>query len=160
MSKLVPDEITIGLVKERVKEPDCANGYILDGFPRTIAQAEAFLKDNSFDRILYFNIDEKTVINRILSRRTCASCGEIYIADKNLKPTCVKCGGELIIRPEDRKIEERINTYNKETFPLVKYFKDKGLVFEINTQSVKSTEASAQIEEIFNIIIKELDARK
>lgn len=160
MSKLVPDEITIGLVKERVQEPDCANGYILDGFPRTIAQAEAFLEDNSFDKILYFNIDEQTVINRILARRTCSNCGEIYIANENLKPSCVKCGGELVIRPEDSKIEERINTYNKETFPLVDYFKAKNLVFEINTQDVKSTEASEQIEEIFNLITKELDTIK
>lgn len=160
MSKLVPDEITIGLVKERVKEADCANGFILDGFPRTVAQAEAFLKDNSFDRILYFNIDEQTVIKRILARRTCANCGEIYIDDGNLGKICTKCGGDLIVRAEDSKIEERINTYNKETFPLVNYFKEKGLIFEINTNDVKSTEASAQIEEIFNIITKELDANK
>lgn len=160
MSTLVPDEIVVKLIEERLKDEDCAKGYILDGFPRTINQAEVFLKNNKIDRVIYFKIDEETVINRILSRRTCKDCGEIYSLLSYSGTHCKNCNGELVVRSEDEKIKERIDTYKLKTFPLVDYFRNKNLLFEIDTTSLKETEPKEQINEIFGLIKEDLSKIK
>lgn len=157
MSKLVPDEIVIKLVEERLSQPDCANGVIFDGFPRTVNQAEEYLKSGKLDKVIYFDIDEEVVVNRILNRRTCKECSEIYSTETYNQPTCAKCGGELIVRSEDSNIRERINTYNAETYPLVEYFKKKDLLFEVNTRNFASSKPEEQIQETYNKITSELD---
>lgn len=156
MSKLVPDEIIIALVEDRLKQPDCENGFILDGFPRTVAQGESYLKNNDFDKVIYFDIDEKTVINRILNRRTCKDCGEIYSLDSYTESTCAKCGGELIVRAEDQKIEERIQTFNELTFPLVEFFENKNMLYSLDIKHLESDKPEDQIEEVFNKILRGL----
>ncbi len=157
MSTLVPDEIVIELVKERLSQPDCANGVILDGFPRTVNQADVYLKSGKLDKVIYFNIDEQVVVDRILNRRTCANCGEIYSILTHNSDTCDKCGGELVVRAEDAKIQDRIDSYKKETYPLVEYFKQNGLLFELDINNVKATEPEDQINEIYDKITSELD---
>ena len=153
---LVPDSLTINLVKERVKEADCANGYILDGFPRNMAQAEAFV--DQIDKAIYIDVDEDTVIKRIKARRTCEKCGEIYSTETYDKDTCAKCNGKLIIREDEKSIDTRIQIYKTETFPLVEYFNTKGKLVSIDTESVRSkyTEAEDQINGIFEVIKKSL----
>ena len=111
---LVPDSLTINLVKERVAQEDCANGYILDGFPRNMAQAEAF--EAQLDKAIYIDVDEDTVIKRIKARRTCEKCGEIYSTETYDKAECSKCGGKLIIREDEKSIDTRIQIYKTETF--------------------------------------------
>ena len=153
---LVPDSLTINLVKERVAQEDCANGYILDGFPRNMAQAEAF--EAQLDKAIYIDVDEDTVIKRIKARRTCEKCGEIYSTETYDKAECSKCGGKLIIREDEKSIDTRIQIYKTETFPLVGYFESKGKLVSIDTESIRSqfTEAEDQINGIFNEIKKSL----
>ena len=153
---LVPDSLTINLVKERVAQEDCANGYILDGFPRNMAQAEAFV--DQLDKAIYIDVDEDTVIKRIKARRTCEKCGEIYSTETYDKDTCSKCGGKLIIREDEKSIDTRIQIYKTETFPLVEYFNTKGKLVSIDTEAVRSkyTEAEDQINGIFNVIKESL----
>ncbi len=152
MSKLVPDDIVIDLVKERISEPDCANGYVLDGFPRTINQAELFLKDNQLDHVIYLEVDNDVVVDRIKSRRTCQNCGEIYNTKTYNKNTCSKCGGALVVRTEDSKIDERMETYLTQTYPLVDYFDKKGLLRTIKGNDKNNKNPQKEINKTFDRI--------
>ncbi len=156
MSTLVPDEITIKLVEERLSQPDCANGYILDGFPRTVNQAELFLKNNKFDHVIYLDVDNDELINRIKSRRTCAKCAEIYNIHMHKGNTCTKCGGQLVVRDEDSKIDERMQTYMSQTYPLVDYFDKKGILRVVKSEGSCQTDPANQIQLIFAKITKYL----
>lgn len=135
---LVPDDVTIGLVKERLSKPDCEKGYLLDGFPRTIPQAEALEKmSKEIGREIEFviNIDtpREILVDRICGRRVCKKCGAPYHVT-NVKPqidgVCDICGGELVQRPDDNKeaLETRLDTYTKQTQPLLDYYAKKGLL--------------------------------
>ncbi|MDR0934707.1 MAG: adenylate kinase [Erysipelotrichaceae bacterium] len=135
---LVPDEVTIGIVKERLAKPDCANGFILDGFPRTIPQAEALEKigleiDRSIDVVINIETEEKELIRRISGRRVCKICGTPYHID-TMKPKvegiCDKCGGPLIQRKDDNPeaFKIRLDHYLKETKPLLEFYKDRNLL--------------------------------
>ena len=155
MSTLVPDEITIKLVTDRIGQPDCKNGFVLDGFPRTTTQAELFLKNNKLDHVIYLDVDNAVVVERIKSRRTCQDCGEIYNLNTHTELTCDKCGGDLIVREEDSKIEDRMTTYYKETYPLVDYFDKKGLLRTIKGET-SNTNPQKQIEMTFDKIRKYL----
>lgn len=134
---LVPDELTICLVEERVKEADCANGYILDGFPRTLVQAEAWAKIDTVDAAIYFDITDKEVVRRLGGRRTCPSCQSIFHVEFN-KPKndgiCDKCGEKLVIRPDDAKeaITRRLDVYHSQTEPLLKFYTDMKKVVTID----------------------------
>jgi len=140
---LVPDEIVIDALKERIKKPDCRLGFILDGFPRTIEQAEALDKMFKIDMVLNIQIPEDILIEKISARRVCRECGDIYnVADIHRKGIdmppmlpkvvgkCDKCGGELYQRPDDKPavIKERLLTYKKETKPLIDYYRKRGLL--------------------------------
>lgn len=133
MSTLVPDEIVVKLLLERLENEDCKNGYVLDGFPRTINQAEIFDKMVKLDAVIYFDIDLNETLSRINNRRTCKECGEIYTIYTAKNGFCSKCGGELIIRAEDSKAQERIDTYVNFTHSLVDYYKNKGLLKVVNS---------------------------
>lgn len=136
---LVPDDVTIGLVKERLSQDDCAKGYILDGFPRTLVQAEALEKlTEEIGRPItaVINIDAPTelLIERISGRRVCKVCGAPYHI-VNRKPkvegVCDNCGGELYQRKDDNieALTTRLDIYNKDTAPILNYYKDRGLLY-------------------------------
>ncbi len=135
---LVPDDVTIGLVKERLSKDDCAKGYLLDGFPRTIAQAEALeVLSKEINRPVEYviNIDtpKEELIARICGRRVCKKCGAPYHII-NIKPkvdgVCDICGGELVQRPDDNEeaLNVRLDAYMKQTKPLLDYYQKKGLL--------------------------------
>ena len=128
--RLVPDEITIEVLKDRISKPDCEKGFILDGFPRTIAQAEALSKIADFDAIINLMVPKEIIVERLSSRRTCKDCGEIYnliVLKPKQEDICDKCGGKLFQREDDktRVIEERFRVYEKQTAPLLKYYEKK-----------------------------------
>ncbi|MCS7121848.1 MAG: adenylate kinase [Archaeoglobaceae archaeon] len=153
---LVPDEIVIGIVKERLKEPDCNKGIILDGFPRTLRQAEELDKilkemNMKIDAVINIFVSEEEVIKRISYRRSCRNCGTVYNIiynppKKNL--ICDKCGGELYQRDDDREetVKERYKVYVERTEPLIEYYRKKNVLF--NVDGTKS------IDEIFEEITK------
>ncbi len=134
---LVPDEVVIGLVRERLKQKDAEKGFILDGFPRTIPQAETLdgiLKElgKPVDAVLKIEVSRETLIERLTGRRSCKVCGTGYNVNTGLAPKkdgiCDKCGGEVIQRADDNRatIENRLNVYTKDTAPLVNFYEKKG----------------------------------
>ena len=138
--KLVPDELVLEMLFDRVSHPDGKQGYILDGFPRTIPQAEAFARSLSPDaNLIVVNLDipDDLIIKRISGRLTCQKCGTIY--NKYFSPpakerVCDKCSGELIQRPDDKAevVMERLRVYHSQTEPLIQYYKDKGQLFTVD----------------------------
>ncbi|WP_294497995.1 adenylate kinase [uncultured Gemmiger sp.] len=145
---LVPDDVIVGIVKERLAQPDCANGFILDGMPRTIVQAEALEKMGvEIDKALDIQADENLIIERMSGRRVCAKCGASYHI-KN-KPSakegiCDRCGGELVIRKDDQPetVRDRLKAYHEQTEPLVGYYRERGKLIDIPDQgSIEATNA-------------------
>jgi adenylate kinase len=140
--ELVPDEVVCGIVEERVGQPDCAQGFILDGFPRTIAQAQfvdAMLQRKGRGNPLAVNIrvDEDVLLKRLTGRRTCSVCGEIYNVYFNPPKqdgVCDKEGGKLLERADDNEstIRQRLVAYNNQTSPLIDYYRKKSLLHELN----------------------------
>ena len=145
--KLVPDELTIEVVKIRLSQEDCKNGFILDGFPRTIPQAEMLKGITEIDVVTNLIIPEDILIEKTCARRNCKECGDIYnIADINrdgikMPPIypkqqgkCDKCGGELIQRQDDNEetVKNRLEIYKKETQPLIDFYKERGILKDIN----------------------------
>jgi adenylate kinase len=138
--KLVPDDLVINLLKERIARPDCKNGFILDGFPRTIPQAEALTMSKvKIDKAIHYIAKRETIIQRLSGRRTCRKCGAIFHI-VNIPPkvtgVCDKCHGELFQRDDDKPeaIENRLVVYEKQTAPLVDYYKKKNLLANINAE--------------------------
>jgi len=137
---LVPDEVVIGIIAERLKSDDCASGYILDGFPRTIPQAEAL--DNmgiDIDKVIDIEVPDETIIQRLSSRRVCDTCAASYhlvYKKSKVDGACDKCAGTLIQRKDDHPdtIRERMNVYHKETEPLKSYYQDKGKLILVEGQ--------------------------
>ncbi len=146
---LVPDETVIELVKNRLKEDDCRRGFLLDGYPRTVAQAEAIEQFNNIHYALNFVAPDEVIMSRIGGRRTCSKCGAIYHI-KNIPPkvegTCDRCGDKLIQRSDEKPevIKNRLMVYREKTKPVVDYLRKKGLLVDID--------ASYNIEEINEII--------
>lgn len=139
---LVPDEVVMEIVKQRLLRPDCRNGFILDGFPRTIAQAEYVEKIAKIDLVLNLSASKKELIERMAGRLTCRECGEIYHS-KSSPPKkdgiCDRCGGGLYQR-EDQKaevVERRIEVYERQTKPLISYYKNKGILANIDAKGGK-----------------------
>ncbi|ACA44781.1 adenylate kinase [Clostridium botulinum] len=145
--QLVPDEVTIGIVKDRLTKDDCDNGFLLDGFPRTVAQAEAldeFLKgiNKELDVALLIKVPEGFILERMTGRRVCTSCGASYHIRFNppkIEGKCDICDNELIQRKDDTEatVKERLEVYSKQTYPLINYYKDNGIISEVNgTESI------------------------
>lgn len=143
--QLVPDELVIDLVKDRLQQDDCRNGYLLDGFPRTIFQAEAldkFLEEQGqkLDAVINFEVGYDTLIERLTGRRVCRSCGAGYHV-KNMPPkkdgVCDKCGGELEQRKDDTKetAVNRISVYEESTAPLIDYYRKTGALRNFNGET-------------------------
>ena len=131
---LVPDEVVIGIVKDRLKEKDCAGGFILDGFPRTIPQAEALdTLGVKIDVVLSINVRDEVIVERMSGRRLCSACGASWHVKYNPTKdgkTCDKCGAPLTLRADDKPevVMNRLSVYHKETEPLVGFYEKKGLI--------------------------------
>lgn len=143
---LIPDEITIRLVEMRLKEADCAEGFILDGFPRTIDQAEALDELAEIGFVIVLNVPDDVVLKRIMNRRTCSKCKRPTTADEG--DTCKECGGELVKRSDEKEdvIKHRLKVYHDQTQPLLEYYKPRDLVHRVN--------GDRPVEEVFKDIIK------
>ncbi len=148
--KLVPDELIIDLVINRLAAEDCKDGFILDGFPRTLPQAEALDKNGiNIDKVVEFNVPDEEIIERISGRRSCDSCGAIYhvISNPSKKGNlCEKCGGKLVQRADDtaKTVRSRLEVYHKETKPVSGYYKEKGNLVTVDggRRSVEETSAA------------------
>ena len=153
---LVPDDVIVGIVKERLAAPDCANGFILDGMPRTIAQGEALEKMGvEIDKVLNIIVEDEAIMNRMAGRRVCAKCGASYhVKNKpsKVEGVCDRCGGELVIRKDDQPetVRERLVTYHEQTEPLVEFYRQRGKLVDIHDQG--------SIEETNAYILKMLEA--
>ena len=138
--KLVPDEVIIGIIHERLAEEDCANGYILDGVPRTMAQAEAMEQAGiQFDHVVSIEIADETIVNRMSNRRVCEDCGASYhlVAVPPKTPgVCDACGGKLVQRKDDapETVLARLEVYHKETEPLKGFYAERGLLRAVDDQ--------------------------
>ena len=133
--ELVPDEVVIDLVRERVVEPDCENGYILDGFPRTVAQAKALEGIASMDAVIDISVADDHLVKRLSGRRVCPACGATYHVDLlQGKTTCDKDGTELIQRDDDKPetVLSRLSVYHQKTAPLIAYYKEKSLLHTVD----------------------------
>lgn len=152
--KLVPDEVTCDIVKDRLLKEDVKGGYMLDGFPRNLYQAEELDKFAQIDLCINIDVDISLLMDRICGRRVC-SCGESYhVSTLNGETKCKKCGKPLYQREDDNPetVGKRLDTYFKETAPLVEYYRNQGKLF-----SVKSGKGAP--EEVFGLIAKELEGR-
>ncbi len=132
--KLVPDDVIVSIVKERLSQPDCEKGFILDGFPRTTAQAEALTESGvKIDKVLSLEVDDDMIVKRLSSRRECSKCGAPYSTIFNTPKTegkCDKCGGDLIQRADDNPdtIKNRLDVYHEQTEPIKGYYEKLGLL--------------------------------
>ncbi|MCL2766029.1 MAG: adenylate kinase [Treponema sp.] len=137
--KLVDDETTIALVKERLAKNDVQNGYILDGFPRTIPQAEALAAFSAVDKVINFDIPDSGVLERLGGRQVCRKCGFNFHAIFN-KPSnegaCDHCGGEVYVRDDDKPdaVQKRLEVYREQTAPLIDFYRQKGLLLDIDAR--------------------------
>ena len=155
---LVPDELTVGLVTDRITQGDCENGFMLDGFPRNVAQAEhldAFLKqvNIALDKVINIEVDKSILVGRAVGRRICKSCGATYHVEFNppkVEGVCNVCQGELYQRADDTEetVSKRIQVYLDETTPLVDYYSSQGIIANINGQQ--------SIDKVFEDIVNAL----
>ncbi len=152
--KLVPDEVIIDIVKERLAMDDCKDGYILDGFPRTVPQAEALSTFATIDSVIELAVDDQVLVDRLSGRRVCLKCGATYhVSMLNGKTTCDKCGEELIQRNDDKAetVLSRLEVYHAQTAPLINYYGQKGLL--------KTIPGDQGIDGIFTAIMNALGAK-
>ena len=142
---LVSDDLIMGIMEERLKEDDCKAGYLLDGFPRTIPQAEALKvllekMGEKLDCAVEIDVPRDVILDRLTTRRTCTGCGEIYNVKSNppaVEGVCDKCGEPVVQRDDETEeaISNRLNVYNDQTAPLVGFYKDEGLLLSVNATS-------------------------
>jgi adenylate kinase len=151
--ELVPDDVIIKMVQDRVGRPDAAGGFLLDGFPRTREQAQALEDIASLDAVVNINVPDDKLIHRICGRRVCRDCGATYHESmlENLH-LCPRCGGELYVRDDDKEeiVRQRIIVYKQKTQPLIEYYTEKGLLHDVV--------GSGGIDDITDAIIAVLDA--
>ncbi len=153
--QLVPDDVTCQIVEERISRQDCANGYMLDGFPRTIAQAEELDRMTHVDLVVNIQVDHSLLLDRICGRRVCKDCGESYhVSRLQGKTKCARCGGELCQRKDDNPetVRSRINVYNAQTAPLIAYYTKQGVIFNVAGNTTP--------EDVYAEISKKLDSIK
>ena len=152
---LVPDEVVIGIIKERLMQDDCKNGFILDGFPRTVPQAEALdAMGIQMDAVISIEVEDDDIVERMAGRRLCKGCGASYhikYIPTKVEGVCDKCGGELYIRADDKPevVKDRLKTYHSQTEPLKDFYAEKGKLTLIP--------GNASIDSITEEICKNLD---
>lgn len=153
--ELVPDELVVDLVVDRIKADDCANGYVLDGFPRTIPQAEALdaalaAINDKVDYAINVEVPDENIINRMSGRRACVACGATYHVvhiPTKVEGVCDKCGAELILRDDDKPetVKNRLNVYHEQTQPLIDYYTAKNVLHEVD--------GTKAMEDVFSSIV-------
>ena len=151
--ELVPDEVTCGMVQERIARPDCADGFMLDGFPRNLSQAEALSAITTIDTAVLLDVPEEVSLERLSGRRQCRSCGTIFhmsFVPPKEEGVCDACGGELYQRDDDKPdaIKERLTVYRRETMPIVDYYRRAGVLLEVD--------GSGTIDEVVAEILRKL----
>ena len=145
--QLVPDELTVDLLMDRVKNEDCKNGYVLDGFPRTIPQAEALTealkaRGEAIDYAIDIEVPDESIVTRMSGRRACLGCGATYHIKYNppkAENVCDTCGGELVLRDDDKPetVQKRLDVYHEQTQPLIDYYTKAGVLKELDgTQDI------------------------
>ncbi len=157
--ELVPDEVTIGMLLDRISQDDCKDGYVLDGFPRTIPQAESLTKalaekGQKIDYAMDIDVPDEAIVKRMSGRRACPKCGATYhivYAAPKTENVCDKCGSELIVRSDDKPetVQDRLNVYHKQTEPLISYYKEAGVLREVD--------GTKELEDVFNAVIAILE---
>jgi len=157
---LVPDELVVDLVVDRLKADDCANGYVLDGFPRTIPQAEALdnalnAEGEKIDYAINVEVPDENIVSRMSGRRACLKCGATYhvvYAPTKVENVCDTCQGELILREDDKPetVQKRLSVYHEQTQPLIGYYTDKKLLVEVD--------GTMDIDDVFDAIVRVLGA--
>lgn len=149
---LVPDDVIIGMIQERIKQPDAQNGVLLDGFPRTVAQAEALDQIMTIDHVINLEVPVEVIVDRVVSRRVCPECGAVYNTHSHEGDKCDRCGATLITRADDTEetVLERFRVYEEQTSPLIVYYGEKGIVRDID--------ATMPVEEEADLICKTLEA--
>ncbi len=154
---LVPDSVVIGLVKDRLAEPDTASGFILDGFPRTVAQAEALDTElaslgKAIEAAVAVEVEPEIIVDRLTSRRTCKDCGAITTVSALVGGACPVCGGEVYQRDDDNEttVRNRLDVYAKSTAPLVDYYRSKGVLVEID--------GDRPVDVVFDDVVTALEA--
>ena len=156
--QLVPDEVTCKIVENRIAKPDCEKGYMLDGFPRTIVQAEALDKITKIDLVINIDVDFSLIMDRICGRRVCKDCGESYhVSTLNGKATCSRCGGELSQRKDDNPetVQSRLDVYEKQTSPLIEYYTKKGVLFTVKSDKDSTPDSTfAKVSEKLDSLLK------
>lgn len=153
--QLVPDDVIIDIVRERLAQDDAKGGYILDGFPRTVPQAEALTKFADIDAVIELAVDDQVLIDRLSGRRACLKCGATYhVSWLDGKNTCKNCGEELVQRNDDKPetVLSRLTVYHKQTAPLVDFYEKMGLL--------KKIDGAQDMDVIFNTIMDTLGANK
>lgn len=150
--ELVPDEVVIGIVKDRLQEDDCKNGYILDGFPRTVKQAEALGEFAHIDVALNIALADEVIISRLSGRRVCLKCGATYHVSTLKGDICLNCGEKLVQRKDDapETVQNRLAVYAAQTAPLIDYYQHKGLLKTVECAP------TATVEEIYADVRKTL----
>lgn len=158
--QLVPDELTLDLIMDRFKQDDCKNGYVLDGFPRTIPQAEALdtalkAKGEKVDFAIDVDVPDENIVKRMGGRRACVGCGATYhvvYSPTKVEGVCDKCGEELIVRDDDKPetVLNRLEVYHNQTQPLIDYYNEQGIL--------KSVDGTVDMKDVFNAIVHILGA--
>ena len=149
--QLVPDEVVIGIVASRLTQPDCKNGFLFDGFPRTLPQAEALAEKVDIEIAINIDVPDENIIKRLSGRRVCKACGATDHVDNHKEATCDTCGGELIQRTDDapETVANRLRVYHEQTSPLIDFYQAKGVL--------KSVDGTRSIDDVFADICAILD---
>ncbi len=144
--KLVPDDIVIGIVVQRLKKTDCKKGFLLDGFPRTVVQAQALSEKTDIEMVINIDVSDEAIIKRLSGRRVCKDCGATYHISNMEGDVCSVCGGTLVQRADDKQetIQKRLDVYKTQTKPLIDYYRKKGVLYTVN--------GTKDIDTVFNEI--------
>ena len=160
LGQLVPDSVVIDMVRERLSESDCAGGYLLDGFPRTVEQAEALDKICAPDAVVDIDVPDERLLARLTGRRVCRKCSGTFhitkLADQNV---CPVCGGEVYQRDDDKPatISNRLKVYHEQTAPLIGYYSGQGKLRRIDVASLATVDGDSRPEDVFKAILTSLE---
>ena len=148
--ELVPDDVIIGMVKTRIQQPDCAQGFLFDGFPRTVAQADALSAICCIDHVINIDVPFERLVARISGRRMCPDCGAAYHVSSYADTSCAKCGGKLYQRDDDKEetVQNRLRVYEAQTQPLIDYYASRDMLSTVNGDQAIDVVAQEIVEAI------------